>query len=373
MILETISLEKPAFVNKKPSNHYIESKIQPDSAGSDRAANYVTDRNNILKCILKRFFKLNLTGSVYVEKYLCHLYRLNRRPSTLKSSLNCLIIFLRFLQNNLKINLESVDKKDLSAFIEFEQDRGLKATSIQTRIKRVCAFLQYLIEEEIVHPDVLKKRFRIKVPDLLPRAMDPNDVKVLLSVIKDVRNRAMILILLRTGMRIGELLSTRTIDLNIKEKKIMIFEVHKNWVGRVVYLSKDATKALKAWLRKKNPQKEFLFYGTTGESLSYEAARVLFRKYIDKANLSHKGYTLHCLRHTFASELLNAGMRLEYLQELLGHENIEMTRRYARLTDNTRKEEYFKAMLKIEKGEINGHYQFDNRIQKISETKELLD
>jgi site-specific recombinase XerD len=85
----------------------------------------------------------------------------------------------------------------------------------------------------------------------------------------------------------------------------------------------------------------------------------MFVKYLDKAGLSNKGYTLHCLRHTFASELLNAGMRLECLQQLLGHSSIEMTRRYARLTDNTRKEEYFKAMTIIERGDINGHYRFD--------------
>jgi site-specific recombinase XerD len=68
---------------------------------------------------------------------------------------------------------------------------------------------------------------------------------------------------------------------------------------------------------------------------------------------------LHCLRHTYASELLNAGMRLECLQQLLGHSSIEMTRRYARLTDNTRREEYYKAMEIIERGDINGNYRFD--------------
>ena len=65
---------------------------------------------------------------------------------------------------------------------------------------------------------------------------------------------------------------------------------------------------------------------------------------------------MHCLRHTYASELLNAGMRLEVLQQLMGHQDIEMTRRYARLTDRTREEEYFKAMAVIEKGEIDGDY-----------------
>ena len=81
----------------------------------------------------------------------------------------------------------------------------------------------------------------------------------------------------------------------------------------------------------------------------------LFRKYLIEAGLDHKGYTVHSLRHTYASELLNAGMRLEVLQQLLGHQDIEMTRRYARLTDRTREEEYFRAMAKIEKGADDGN------------------
>ena len=84
--------------------------------------------------------------------------------------------------------------------------------------------------------------------------------------------------------------------------------------------------------------------------------------YIEKTDLADKGYTMHCLRHTFASELLNAGMRLECLQPLLGHKSIEVTRIYARLTDNTRKEEYFKAMSIIEKGDTHGHYRIGSPV-----------
>ena len=92
---------------------------------------------------------------------------------------------------------------------------------------------------------------------------------------------------------------------------------------------------------------------------------MVFIKHLRKAGLDHKGYTLHALRHTFASELLNAGMRLECLQQLLGHSSIEMTRRYARLTDNTRKDEYFGAMKIIEKEGTRGHYRRDRSIPAV--------
>ena len=97
----------------------------------------------------------------------------------------------------------------------------------------------------------------------------------------------------------------------------------------------------------------------------------MFKRNLDKAELAHKDYTLHCLRHTFASEMLNAGMRLECLQPLLGHDNIEMTRRYARLTNKTRREEYFRAMAVIERGEIDDSYQLDRELQTILKEKKL--
>ena len=106
--------------------------------------------------------------------------------------------------------------------------------------------------------------------------------------------------------------------------------------------------------------------------MSYSKARSLFEQILQKAGLSHKGYTLHALRHTFASELLNAGMRLECLQPLLGHRSLDVTRRYARLTDKTREAEYFRAMAIIERGDLDGHYRLDHSLSALLETEELL-
>ena len=309
-----------------------------------------------------RLKERDLPGVEYAEKYLFHLYSRNRRPNTLDLNYRSISFFLEFLRQKGISHLEAVSRKDIEAFIEHEQDRGLKPVSIHGRLGSVKAFLRHLIEEGVIRHEVLSKKISVKVPSALPRAISPEDVRQLLSVIDHARNKALVLMLLRTGMRIGELLALRMEDINLTEQKVFIHEARKTGVGRVVYFSSDAKDALVAWLEQKDPRESVLAYGRKYESITYAAARQMFVRYLKKSGLHQKGYTLHCLRHTFASELLNAGMRLECVQPLLGHTSIEVTRRYARLTDKTREEEYFRAMALIEKGEIHGNYRFDHRL-----------
>ncbi|MBC2703515.1 tyrosine-type recombinase/integrase [Desulfobacula sp.] len=297
----------------------------------------------------------------YISKFFQSLVRRNLSMGSLVQYFHALKRFFLFFKSLGMSRLEFVDREHLGAFIEYLQDDNLMSSSINSYLRSLYAIFGFLAERNVISSDIMKNKFRLKMPDILPKAIDPDDLKLFLSVINTARERALILVLLRTGMRIGELLGTKIIDIDFSEKKIEIPQAQKTYEGRIVYMGDDACSALKNWLKERLPGKEYIFYGSGNrEKLSYPMARVLFVKHMQKAGLSHKGYTLHCLRHTFASELLNAGMRLECLQVLLGHKDIEMTRRYARLTDITRKHEYFKAMEIIEKGEIDGHYRFLN-------------
>jgi len=309
----------------------------------------------IAKC-LQKITEQQLLGFSYVQDYLLAQYRRNRSFNTIRANFASIYLFLKFIKILDRNRFKEINCDDLSAYIEYEQDQGKKPTTVHTRLRSLKAFFNFHIDRDNVDSAVLKRKLRIKLPQRLPRAIDPKDVRRLLSVIKKTRDRALILTLLRTGMRIGELLSTQVNEINLSEKRIEIYQAHKNLTGRVVYLSTDAQVALKQWMKKRITDTPYLFYGQKGAPLCYEAARAMFNKYLVRAELSQKGYTLHCLRHTFASELLNAGMRLECLQQLLGHSDIEMTRLYARLTDITRRDEYFKAMSIIERGGLNGHY-----------------
>jgi site-specific recombinase XerD len=314
----------------------------------------------VIARVLARLSVVEFPAKDYVEDYLRHLHRRNCKFTTLSSKLTALQLFLSFTGDLGKRHIEEITREDLEAFVEHEQDRGLRTVSVKTRLSAIYAFLHFWHDKGVVSSELLVRKIRLRLPEPLPRAIDPDDVNRLLAVLDEVRDRAMILVLLRAGMRIGELLNTQVRDLNLSERKIAIYEAEKNGVGRVVYISKDALCALKAWLGKRDPNNELLFYGQGRSSLTYNGARLMFLKYLKKAGLGHKGYSLHCLRHTFASEMLNAGMRLECLQPLLGHSNIEVTRRYAKLTDKTREEEYFRAMEIIEKGEIDGDYRLDS-------------
>ncbi|MBM4338034.1 MAG: hypothetical protein FJ110_00665 [Deltaproteobacteria bacterium] len=306
--------------------------------------------------ILQKLSCMELPAKEHVECYMRHKWRINHKPRTLASSFTSVVLFLDFYGKSGKSAIEQIERVDLEGFIEHEQDRGLRIATVRTRLACIIAFLHYLMEQEVIPGSVLKRGIKLKLPDVLPRAMNPSDVRKLFGVIDDIRDRALFLLLLRTGIRIGEALGLKVNDLDIKGRKVHLYEGEKNSMGRVVYLSDDALFAIKLWLRRRNMDKEFIFYGWSHGHLCYSTARGLFMKYLKKAGLDQKGYTVHCLRHTFASELLNAGMRLECLQQLLGHQDIEVTRRYARLTDTTREEEYFRAMAIIERGGIDGAY-----------------
>jgi integrase/recombinase XerD len=350
----------PPSVSTKINRAETERQFCPASEVNARA----------LQCVLKRLAGWNLPGEEHAAEYFRYMYRRNFRPSTYFGALTALHVFLTVVRDSGKISLEEITKNDLEAFIEHEQDRGLMLSTVRTRLHCVNAFLGYAIDIGIVSGAVLARRIRLKKPETLPKAMEPDDVKQLLSVIEHPRDLAMITVLLRTGMRIGELLGATIQDVHLKDRRIDIYASEKNRIGRVVYLSDDAMKALKAWVRVKDPHKVFLFYATGRDSMCYSTARTMFEQYIEKADLIHKGYSLHALRHTFASELLNAGMRLECLQPLMGHTSLDVTRRYARLTDKTREEEYYRAMTIIERGEINGHYRLDHQVQTFLEKKE---
>jgi len=319
-----------------------------------------------------RLEKSSLPGYEYVIAHLYDKYHRNLTISTISQTGRTLHGFLSFLQEAGRNCIDEISRKDIAAYVEHEQERGLKINSVRNHLHTVYAFIQYLVDNDILPLEILHKKIRVKLPEVLPRAIPSEDMQRILAGITSVRDRALILLLLHTGMRIGELLQLKMADIILSERKILLFIGEKNLHGRTVYYSREAERALRGWLAVRDQDSNYLFYGNKGRELSYVGAWMIMKKAVQKAGLEQKGYSLHSLRHTFATNMLNAGLRLEVLQKLLGHLTIDITLRYAKLSDVTREDAYFKAMSVIEKGEHHEYDRVNPELQAVFEEKELL-
>ena len=210
MNLEHVSVENGKFHRQHyPTERNKSTPLLQKEAGS--GSHRKVSSPEIVRA-LRELSDKGLCALRHVERYLHDLYCRNCRPNTIRSNAAAIILFLTFLKATGREHLEATTRDDVSAFVEHEQDRGLTANTVSTRLRALYAFFNFLIDHDVIHPDLLKPKMRIKVPDALPRAIDPEDIKQLLSVINKPRDRALILTLLRTGMRIGELLNTKLRD-----------------------------------------------------------------------------------------------------------------------------------------------------------------
>ena len=334
--------------------------------------NMVSPKRLALNRIVCRLSESKLPGNDCVIYCLYGQYSRNLATTTILHSGEVLLQFLAFFKTLGKYLIEDVSRKDIVAYVEHEQDRGLKISSVKNNLVIVYAFLKFLVDNKVIPPDILRNKIHIKLPKTLPKAIPFEDIKKFFAVIDNNRDRTLFLMLLHTGMRIGELLNVKVADIIPPERKIVLYLGEKNLEGRVVYYSDEAELALRQWLSVRKPEKEYLFYGTTRKDLSYVRAWMIMCDYLKKANLENRGYSPHSLRHTFATNMLNAGLRLEVLQQLLGHKHIEMTLQYARLSNKTRETEYFKAMAKIEQGGNDEHHRINSSLQAVFEKKKLL-
>ena len=139
-------------------------------------------KRRLLAKVLQQLQASGLPGQEQAQTFMLHLYRRNCRRNTLRAYSGAIRFFLTFLRHSGKVHLEALTRKDLEAFLEHEQDRSLKATSVRSRLVLVKAFVRFFIDRELVSPEVLARNILIKLPEFLPRAMDPEDVKQLLAV-----------------------------------------------------------------------------------------------------------------------------------------------------------------------------------------------
>ena len=273
---------------------------------------------------------------------------LKRRNYSQRTIISYNYLIFRFLEW-LDISIEKVTSKTISEYVEYLQFRRLKAKTINNYVCGISRFYEYLYHEEklkITNP-VTSLHYQL-LPKLLPRFLTEQEIDIFLKYIRNKRDKAIFLLMLRCGLRVQEVanLTSSVIDFNRKSILILKGKFRKD---RVVYISNDAFLALNHYLRvrpKSKTRKIFLVEKGTykGQGISVRGIQQRIEKYAKETGLT---VSCHRLRHTMATQLLNADAMLATVQELMGHECIYSTQRYAKVSNIKVRRDYFKAMEKL--------------------------
>ncbi len=223
--------------------------------------------------------------------------------------------------------------------------RGYFATlghlSPATRARKQAAlasFFQWAYQHDRIAGDPMAKLARVRLPEPAPRGVDPVEVKRLLAVIPraQARDRLLFWLIAATGLRVGEALALHVEDLDLTRDDERLAVLGKGGRRRTVLLDDPAlVKDLRGYLAATKYRHSPLFRAAKngrGGPLRYQSIQARWAGYCARAGVA---CTIHQLRHTHATALVNEGVSLGTIRKRLGHKSLQTTLRYAELADAT--------------------------------------
>jgi len=263
--------------------------------------------------------------------------------------------FGRFAGGQTQVS--KVERAAIRSFARFLLDsRKLKETTVKRRIATVKVFFRWLEAEELVRTSPFHRLgFCIRIPRQLPRALDRVEIQSLLSHTRSGKGHRIprydavlidfiLVTFIVTGLRVGELTATRIGDLRLEDGSLLVRG--KGNRERRVYLSGERAKsALDIYLgvrRGRSTPGDALLTTIQGQPVTDQGIRRRLRIIAERAGVERR-VTPHMLRHTAATQLLDAGVDIRFVQRLLGHRSIVTTQIYAEVHDASLKAVVLKA------------------------------
>ncbi len=283
---------------------------------------------------------MDITDSIV--SYRRFLKRRNYSAHTIKNYMNMLRHFVLWVD----VPLQEVTHGKVLGYIDWLLSKRLKPKTINCHLACISGFYQYLdCEREVKIKNPVKKGYKLRLPKPLPRCVREETLTLFFKEVKTRRDHAIFTIMLRCGLRVEEVAHLRLPAIDLKRRSVMIVE-GKGGKSRVVYLSKDAYDALMAYLKVRPSSKTqgiFLVEKGVckGKPISVRGIQKRMEYYARKAGVS---ISCHQLRHTMATQMLNADAKLETIQDLLGHNWVTTTQRYCKVSNLKVKRDYYKAM-----------------------------
>lgn len=283
-----------------------------------------------------------------VTRFMTYIGHKHPNRSTAKHYQSDLRIFMRFVGST---KLREVTIKTIDAFVAHQSDRHLKPKTINRRLAAVSSFFQFLIgeaEDDRWQNPVVWKRHRIQRGHHLPRDVDDVTVDKLLDSIHDARDLAMFTLMVKAGLRVGEVAALNSGDLELPgpDRLARLRVRGKGDKERVVWLTPQTWLQLHAWLSIRSQSDDAaMFLNQHKRRLSVAGIQYRLKTYCQQIGMT---MTCHQLRHTFARRLAEQKMPIDSLAKLMGHNDLQTTQLYIDGADPTVKGDFLEAITRLD-------------------------
>ena len=248
---------------------------------------------------------------------------------------------------DFRTDLIHIDNKLVREYLDYLYSKNLKRNSISRKISSIRSFYNYLVNEGIISTNYFKDAGRIKKDGSLPKYIKDSDLEKLFNCLDktkplEQRNLLILEMLYATGIRVGELVNIEIKDINTFDKSIKI--LGKGRKERIVFYGSFCEDILDLYLSDGRREllkesNDYLFLNKNGTKLSSRYIGKMIDKLIRTCEVEYH-ISPHTLRHTFATDMLNAGADLMSVKELLGHSSIDTTSIYTHISNEQIKKVY---------------------------------
>ena len=261
--------------------------------------------------------------------YKSELIRLEEKLRLQRYSYRTVKTYTSFFKQLLRfypdMHPETLDKAALMKFLL--HGVKVKRWSDSTQNQAVNSVKFYY--EKVLGQERTFYELRPKKSFQLPEVFSEQEVTAILKSVPNLKHKTILMLIYSAGLRIGESVNMRKVDINLERKTVFV-KAGKGKKDRYSIVSDNLVETLKRYLEKYRPH-YWLFEGPDGGPYSTSSIRKIFRRAVAKAG-ANPYTTVHTLRHSFATHLLERGMDLRYIQVLLGHNSSETTEIYTHIT-----------------------------------------
>jgi len=228
----------------------------------------------------------------------------------------------RLLCSTLQKSPDEIRQEDITRFLALvERDKEYSASSINLAISAIKFFYR-----EVMKDNSINEQHRPRHNARLPTVLSQDEIGKILAMENNPKHRLLLMLAYSSGLRVSEVVALKREHIDLSRKVIYV-RLGKGRKDRCTILSEKASRVIAEYCACNNIE-TWLFPGQiAGRSLTIRSAQHIFDKAVRRAKIE-KATSIHSLRHTFATHLLESGTDIRYIQELLGHSSVRTTERY---------------------------------------------